>query len=201
VGSSQTKTQKSDDKSWIFILLLLIGMALVFFSGNSDQPNKVKNQNQYVNDPDHMRRVDEHLKDTAFNVEADRQQRQIEAYQQLSKLHNSQAQTPYQENKEFSLESDPHMQELTRDLDRSQERRADQYTPEEIVQQKLYEDQQFQRASQAYREAYAQQFKENARKGGWDIELGPNYEVLSVKKIKENRAPSLFHDGNGGSSR
>lgn len=198
----RNKTQKEKDKSWIFLVLLVFGLAIIFLSENPENKKAGKgNSSQVINDPERMKRVDGHLKDTAYNVEADRRQRQIEVYQQLNKLHSTSAQTAYQESKEFSLESDPYMQSLTDELDRSRQTPPDQSTPEDIVQQRLYENEQLQKASEAYREAYAEQFKENARRGGWDIELGPNFEVLSVRKLKEKRAPSLFEDGNQGGSR
>jgi hypothetical protein len=197
VKLSEKKPHKDDDKSWIFILLILLGVAFVLFSQNSgDGPGKT-----LVNDPEHMKRVDNHLKDTAFNLEADRRQRQIEVYQELNKLRNQNKEAVYQDTQEFSLDSDPYMQSLTQELNRSRQAPDDQATPEQIVQQKLYENYQLQKASEAYREAYAEQFKENARKGGWDIELGPNFEVLSVKKIETKRHPSLFQDGETGSAR
>lgn len=194
MGSSQINTHKKDDKKWVFLILFLIGIIFIFSSQNSE----IKNTQQ---DPVDIKRVDSHLKDTSYNVETDRRQRQIEVYQQLNKFRNSTAQTPYRKSSEFSLESDPYMQSLTQDLNRSRQSQPEQYTPEEIVQQKLYENDQIKKASEAYREAYAAEFKENARRGGWDIELGPNFEVLSVKKIKEKRNPSLFQEDNMSSSR
>lgn len=195
--SSQSKTQKEKDKTWVFILLLLIGVGFIFLSQSDDAH---KSTGQGTPDPERMKRVDTHLKDTAFNVEADRRQRQIEVYQQLNKLKDSSAQNPYRESKDFSLESDPYMQSLTQELDRSQAPFPGQ-TPEQIVQERLYENEQLQKASNAYREAYAEQFIENARQGGWQVELGPNFEVLSVKKIQTRRNPSLFQEGTAGSGR
>lgn len=196
MGLSQTKTQKEKDKTWVFVLLLLIGLGFIFFSQSED--NKASNHG--MPDPERMKQVDAHLKDTAFNIEADKRQRQIEAYQQLNKLKDSSAQSPYRESKDFSLESDPYMQSLTQELDRSQGPSPWQ-TPEQIIQERLYENQQLQKASEAYREAYAEQFIENARKGGWQVELGPNFEVLSVKKIQTRRNPSLFDDGSSAGGR
>ena len=193
------KTKKKDDKSWVFILLLLIGLAFVYLSQNSN--NNDAKKLVVPNDAEHMKRVDNHLKDTAFNLESDRRQRQIEVYQQLNKLKGQVAETAYKSGDDFSLESDPYMQSLTNDLDRTQQAPPDQTTPEQIVQQRLYENMELQKASEAYRRAYAEQFKENARKGGWEIELGPNFEVLSVKKLQEKRYPSLFQEGETGSAR
>jgi hypothetical protein len=198
VNTSQSKTKKQKDKSWIFILLLFLGVTIVFMS---QKPEPSRKAGQIANDPERMKRVDGHLKDTAFNLEADRRQRQIEAYQQLNKFYDTKAEVPNLENQEFSLESDPNMQKLTRELNRSRQKPQDQSTPADIVQQRLYENDQLMKASQAYREAYAQQFIENARKGGWEVELGPNFEVLSVKKLKENRGPSLFNEAQPGGSR
>lgn len=188
--------KKEKDKSWIFLLLLALGVLVILFSSQEPENSKTPERPQVSTfDPERSKRVDSHMKDTAYNLEADQRQRQIEAYQQLNKLHSTNTQSAYKPDEQFSLESDPYMQSLTDDLDRS--RSSSQYpmTPEEIVQQRLYENQQLNKASQAYREAYAEQFIENARKAGWEIELGPNFEVLSVKKLKEKkRQPSLFED-------
>ncbi len=160
------------------------------------QGQSVQNQ-----DPQHKQRVDRHLKETSYYLDADKRERQIEYYQQMNKLHDTNPQSAYHLEDRFTLDSDPNMQSLTHELDRSQEGDPDQLTPEEIVQQRLYEDEQLEKASEAYKQAYAQQFIENARRGGWEVQLGPNFEVLSVKKIKEKRTPSLFNEGLGGASR
>lgn len=181
---------------------MAVGLGLIFFSyQEASNPNPKMDAKKTLQDhastltPERAKRVDSHLKDTAYNLEADKKQRQIEAYQQLSKLHSTQAQSAYNADENFSLETDPYMQSLTDDLNRSRSAQDQNMTPEEIVQQRLYENDQLRKSSQAYREAYAEQFIENARNAGWEIELGPNFEVLSVRKLKEKkRTPSLFDD-------
>jgi hypothetical protein len=189
--------QKNDDKSWIFVLLILLGTGFILFSLNSNN----QNANSLANNPEHMKRVDGHLKDTVYNLEADQRQRQIEFYQQLNKMNNQSSESAYKDNQEFSLETDPNMQALTKELDRSKQLPLTEASPEQLILYKRYLYSELQKLGEAYREAYAEVFKENARRGGWEVELGPNYEVMSVKKIDQTRHPSLFQEGETGSAR
>lgn len=145
--------------------------------------------------------MNKYLKDTAMSLEKDRLHRTLEVNRELQKYSNSSGQEGYQVDTRLSFEGDPNMQALTRELDGSQSLEDRNLTPEQIIQRRLYENELLQKADQAYREQYAAEFIENARRSGWAIELGPNFEVLSVRKIPNaNRRPTqLFEPGASGS--
>lgn len=189
--------EKKRDLSWFFLLLLILGVLVLFLSQN-EEPNHAKNpipKSQQVDSAQQSNLVNKHLKETAINLERERLQRRMEASRQLENLSDTGQQDQYQLDSGLTFDTDQNMQSLTYELDRSQAVHDGQLTPEQIIQRRLYENEQLQREDQAYREAYAEQFIENARRGGWDVKLGPNFEVLSVKKIPENRRqPSNLFD-------
>ena len=195
----QHSSEKKKDLRWLFLLLLFLGVLILIYAKNEEPISS--NSHFQFQDPAHINRVNQYLKQTAINLEADRQQRQIEANRELNKYSNSHRQDSYQSESGLSFEGDPNMMALTRELDGSRELRDHELSPEQFMQKQLYEKELMEKANEAYREQYAQQFIENARKGGWDVKLGPNYEVLSVKKIApRNRQPTqLFESGSAGS--
>ena len=71
--------------------------------------------------------------------------------------------------------------------------------PDGIVQKQLFDAQAQSEAEEAARQDYANQFVENARIHGYEVKLGANYVVLSVKPISQaqQRRPSLFDNGIG----
>lgn len=191
--------EKKKDLGWLFLLLLVLGVLILLFSGhdNSSSGNSIG-----ANSPEKMRLVNKHLKETAINLEKEKMQRKLETSKELQKYSNSSQQSFYQPNESLNFDSDQNMASLTHELDRSQVLDEGSLTPEQIIQRKLYENERLQKEDEAYREAYAAQFIENARRGGWDIKLGPNFEVLSVRKIPENqRNPSNLFDSTSGGSR
>lgn len=197
--SVKQSSEKKKDLRWLFLLLLCLGVLILLFS-KSEEPISSKSQFQFQ-DPAHINRVNQHLKETAINLEAERQQRLLEANRELNRYSNSDRQDAYESSTALSFEGDPNMIALTQELDGSRELRDHELSPEQFMQKQLYEREIREKANEVYREQYAEQFVENARKGGWDVRLGPNYEVLSVKKLapRKRQPTQLFDNGATGS--
>ncbi len=200
--------KKKKDLGWLFLLLLVIGVLLLVFSQNKtpdqrpvDRPTQpyLVGKTPYVDSQ--TQRVNKHLKETAIQMEKDRLQRMLEVQRELQNYSGSAQQDHYHQENGLTFDSDPNMTALTQELDNSQVLHDSQMTPEELVQKRLYQDQWLQKVDRAYREQYAAEFIENARRAGWAIELGPDFEILSVRKImKRNRTPTqLFDSGTRGS--
>ncbi len=187
---SQNRKKSGQDKGWIFLVLLVIGFLLIFW----EQDPAVKKATQELKASDDnqkkMSLVNRHLKETALQLEQDRLKRAAEASKVIERYKSSDQQMAYETHDNLSFESDFNMQKLTQDLNRSQELSDDQLTPEQIVQSQLLDRQIMDKEDQAYREEYARQFVENAKAAGWDIVLGPDLEVISVKKRKPKRVPT-----------
>ena len=194
-NSINIRTKGKTDYSWVFILLFIFGagILLIYDDSTQDQSSKkqIKAPDIVIDEKEKINRVNQHLKETAINLESDRIRRAQEAQSELKKLEEGTSEIIEAPEPGLTFESDQSMSQLSEQLNRSQQLSDEQLTPEQIVQNRLLEIQMQKNADQAYREEYARQFIENARAGGWDIKLGPNFEVLSVRKIRP-RKPSLF---------
>lgn len=187
---SQKSINSSQDKGWIFLVLLVIGFLLIFWEQDPSQQKAAQEQKANVDNQKKMSLVNRHLKETALQLEQDRIKRASEASKVIERYKTSEEQSTYESQNDLSFESDFNMQKLTQDLNRSQELSDDQLTPEQIVQSQLLDRQIMDKEDQAYREEYARQFVENAKAAGWDIVLSPDLEVISVKKRKPKRVPT-----------
>lgn len=188
--------KKSKDLTWLFGLLLLLGLLLIFGnSGTSNTSNKIQKQprSQFQQeDPKKLELVNRHLKETALTLEQEKLKRKQEAQRILDNYKNTEGQMTYQPSNSFSFDSDSNMEQLTSDLNRSVELHDSELTPEQIIHNALLNKQLRYKENRAYVDAFIEQFVANARAGGWDVKLGPNLEVISVKKIKP-RNPSLLN--------
>lgn len=192
MSSSEKEQKKQTDLSWIFLVLLVVGLFLILnVDKKSAEPTKTNTATQTMTDKEKISRVNEHMQETALKVAQDRVRRAAEAQKELDRLKNTGTQQKYDGSQGLTFDTDASMQNLTQELNRSHDLSDDQLTPEQIVNNRLLEMQLEEKADQAEREEYARRFIENARAGGWDIRLGPNFEVLSVKKIRK-RTPTLF---------
>ncbi|MFN8791210.1 MAG: hypothetical protein ACK5Y2_07120 [Bdellovibrionales bacterium] len=202
----QKPVEKKQDLSWFFLLLLILGVLILLFSQSEDtqysSQRKDRGSSPVVSEE--MARVNRHLKETALNLERDRVLRKIEVSRELQKLQEGHTEVPINPapSSALSFETDPNMARLAEELDRSQAVHDESaMTPAQIIQRRLYEAELNQKEDAAYREAYAEQLVENARRAGWDVKLGPNFEVLSVRKIPGNpRKPSNLFDPAGSGS-
>lgn len=192
----QKSVEKKRDLSWLFLLLLILGVLILLFSKSEDSGHASGTTDSYsqMSPAQKSKLVNKHLKETAISLEKERLQRKLEVSRELQKYSNSPQQLGYEAQQGLSFDSDPNMLALTEELNRSQALNDHSLTPEQLIQRKLYENEQLQKEDEAYREAYAEEFIENARRAGWDIKLGPNLEVISVQKIQP-RQPSNIFDG------
>lgn len=194
----ESRKKSKKDYSWIFLLLFFLGVGILFLVDDSQSQKNAQPQAKVgpvqIDEKEKIQRVNQHMKEMAIQVERDRLRRAQEARNELKRAESGYAQEGYTHDQGLTFESEKSMEQLASELDRSQSLREDQLTPEQIVNNRLLDLQMEQKADMAYREEYARQFIENARAAGWEIRLGPNFEVLSVKKIRP-RKPSLFESG------
>ncbi len=66
--------------------------------------------------------------------------------------------------------------------------------PDQIIQKQLFDSKAVSEYEELARAEYARQFVENARQHGYEIKLGPNYIVQSVKPLSMDRKPTLFEE-------
>ncbi len=65
--------------------------------------------------------------------------------------------------------------------------------PDQIIQGELLDKESGREFQESYRQVYAKQFVENARRGGYEVVLDDNFVVVSVRKLKKDPPQRLFN--------
>lgn len=142
--------------------------------------------------------VNKHLMLTNEKMAMQRQRMQLENAQLTnSQLNSPSAQPRYVNEGQLDLSSENNAAEIANDLGRG-ERFEEITAPQDLIQKELFNEQQMQEYSKAYKEEYARQFVENARRGGYKVILSEDLSrVLSVKPLRDPNKNSmeLFNSG------
>lgn len=132
--------------------------------------------------------VNKHLMLTNENMKFEHQRARLENARLLNnEFHRTPVQSPYVNDNSLDLSSDNRAAELANELGRGV-RSEEAISPHDIVQKELFNEQQAQEYSQAYKEEYARQFIENARRGGYNVILSD--DLSRVKSAVPIRSPS-----------
>ncbi|WP_374001033.1 hypothetical protein [Bdellovibrio bacteriovorus] len=182
------ESQKPQKENSMFLaLLLFVGAAAMIFVylGTSDPPKKVAGAPAAAKSEKFEKSVNRHLMLTNEKMEMARQRMQVENARLMnSDFSETKAQAAYENDRRLDLSTDTRAQELAEELGRGS-RREEAMSPHDIVQKELFNAEQAQEYSQAYKEEYARQFIENARRGGYNIILSEDLSrVLSVTPIR-----------------
>ncbi|WP_295906066.1 hypothetical protein [uncultured Bdellovibrio sp.] len=198
-----TSQKSNKERSMFFALLLFIGAAGLIFAylGAEDPKPKVAGPAPTAKSEKYEKSVNRHLMFTNEKMELERQRMQVENARLLNTDFNStQPQRAYQNENHLDLSSDTRAQELANELGRG-EKQEEYATPHDVVQRELFNAQQMREYSQAYKEEYARQFVENARRGGYKVILSEDLtRVISVTPLRNpsqsvNTNMQLFGSG------
>lgn len=188
--------KKQKESSMLLALLLFLGAGGLIFAYLSSEDTKPtrRGPSAAVKTQKYEQLVNRHLMFTNENVEQARQKMALENAQILNKSFNAtKPQQAYVPEDRLDLTNDNSAAQMADELGRGS-RNEQVWSPHDVVQKELYQEQVLQEQSQAYREEYARQFVENARRGGYKVILSEDLtRVLSVTPI---RTPS-----NGGAGR
>lgn len=190
-------SQEEKDKSYLLALLLFIGAGFLIFSylgqGKTPKGSSLSvNQKKLIEE-----NVNKHLMHTNDAISLQQQRMAVENAKLLYETQQNRKprREAYSNDHSFDLSYETRAHDVARDLGRDQQNKlADSYSPHDIVQKEMYDQIENQKQEQAYREEYARQFVENARRGGYDIQLTDDLSrVKSVKEIrKSNGQMELF---------
>lgn len=132
--------------------------------------------------------VNQHLRRTAERIELQQRQMSMRNWQLANDYKTTVPEKAYTPPKEGSeLREQANAKDVAKDLGRDDAPQALPNDPMNLVQQQLFQAQATKTYDEAYRKEYARQFIENARRGGYEIQLSDDYRVISVKPI---RSPS-----------
>lgn len=135
--------------------------------------------------------VNKHLEQTAEQLEMQRRRMQIENTKLQMDYASTAPERAYTAPREGAeLLQDQRSESVAEDLgvDRRQTLPTN---PMDLIHHQLFEEQRNKAVSDAYKKEYARQFVENARRGGYDVQLSDDFRVLSVRPL---RRPSRFDE-------
>lgn len=201
-GPKPTPQQKEEKRDPVILLfsILLVGLAgyflyLGFQDPRPDRPQLSEQQRPSVNQTaDYQEKVNKHLKETYNDIKLKESITHFENLKEAPRLKEANQFSPPPDSlDQLQFNGDPRMSELPEIMGRNQAPdQPDTMDPDHLIQKKLFEDQQAKKYDQAYKEAYAKKYIENALKKGWIIKLNEKFEVISMTPVNKKRLPTLF---------
>lgn len=192
--------QKPKENSMMLALLLFLGATgLVFAYLQSEEPAPaVSKTPASVQSEKFEKSVNRHLMFTNEKMELERKRMQLENAQLMNADFNStKPQEAYQNHNHLRQDVDTRSADIANELGRG-DKIADMYSPHDVVQREIYDAQQDAEYRQAYREEYARQFIENARRGGYNVKLSEDLSrVISVQPISGAQKGMELFSGSG----
>lgn len=186
------------DRSYILALLLFVGAGLLAFfylTGDSKPKSSLSaSTKKKIEDS-----VNRHLMNTNESISLQQKKMALENAKLLYETQQKRKprQDAYENDQSFDLSYENRAAEVAQDLDRNHSYR-DSANPHDVVQAEMYDRIQNQREEEAYRVEYARQFVENARRGGYEVQLTDDLtRVKSVKPIKKNKGQMQLFGSSG----
>ena len=171
---------------------------LIFMSLGSDKKKSTLGAAPQTKTAEYQRSVNRHLMMTNERINLEKRRAAIDAYDVENRFRAAEKQQNYApSNRGLDLSTDQRVYEIANDLGRGEKQAQDPSTPSEVVQAELYAIEQSNEYNQAYREEYARQFVENARRGGYRVKLSEDLSrVISVTPIR-NPSGNMGNYGGG----
>ena len=147
---------------------------------------------------EYQKNVNRHLMLTNEKMQMERRRMDVENFQTADRLQDSRAQKAYQPHHDLDLNTDSRGFDIANEIGRGTKNAAEPSTPDEVVQAELYNRQQANQYDEAYREEYARQFIENARRGGYRVKLSDDLSrVIQVQPIRNPSGANTGFEGGG----
>jgi hypothetical protein len=195
-SSSQIKTDDSNNKSLLGLLLLLgaLGIGTYAWLSETQEQSTRQTASQDVQDPVNRAKlenqVNRHVQSTNRQMEIEKEQIKMEATFNIPKV----GQFVVQKDKvqKFDLSGDTVEMNAARDLEGQ---RGVAMSANDIIQGELVRQSQGGSPAVApaigdeeYRREYARQFIENARRNGYEVTLSPDLKVIGVQELPRGEA-------------
>ncbi len=185
----------------LLALLLFIGAGgLLYLYMDTSAPSKTNGASNLTKTSQYQNSVNRHLMLTNENINLEKKRMEIEAARIAEGFRKTNSQNAYRStNSGLDLATDSRGAEIANDLGRGVRGESLPETPQEVVQADLFREIQQQEYSEAYKEEYARQFIENARRGGYKVILTD--DLMRVKSVTPLRNPSQYQgpsDSGGG---
>ena len=183
------KKKKNDSLILISLLLFLGAAAFLYLAVTEKKGLDAKKIEQELH-PVHPDEVN-------FNLKSTLQQQQLNQLKVLDEVnrgkYNPNAAPPRAaNNNSISFESDNKNEIVQEALGKYTAEQRLILTPDEIVQNHLYEMQIMKKMDDAYKKEYAKRFIAYARTQGFAIKLDPQLKIVSMRRIQPDRNPSMI---------
>lgn len=206
--SSNQKTQaisdeKGNDSSKALAILLLVAafLLLVFGLGNDSHKKFVNGAPAIVKTEKFEKAVNRHLLTTNEQLRMQEQRMILENARSTKDIDASfQKPTVTHHSYDVDLSHDSRAADIANLMGRGEKQNYAPQDPNDVIQRELFTKEKMDEYSKAYRDEYARQFVENARRGGYKVQLSDDYKVLSVVPIKKPLPNKHEHILNANSS-
>ncbi len=181
------QADQNKDKSLLMALLLFIGAGALIYLYFTSGPEKTEHAKaaSKVKSAEYEKRVNQHLLSTNEQMELRRKKMEIENSASVAKSYRPSQQERYENSNHLDLSYDNSGAEVARELGRVRGH-AEIGSPAEAIQNEMYHQQIDREMEEQEKIAYAQQFVENARRGGWEVKLSTDLStVISVRPIRQ----------------
>ncbi|MES3037202.1 MAG: hypothetical protein V4736_04770 [Bdellovibrionota bacterium] len=131
----------------------------------------------------HQEKINEHLHETSLAIELQREKQRMENLKAQAEAEKGETQSGTWE--EASTGDSDRMNDLVNKLNRGENKKVDEASVENEIQNELYQDQKLREYDQAYRKAYIDQFIKNARQSGYEIKV--DYQTLKILSVRQLR--------------
>ena len=191
---TSAKNNKNDSKSFLVLLLFIFGAGFFYWLGISNQstPPKPAKKSVSAYSTETEALVNRHLHMTSQAVQLNERKRKIENSFSAPQLGESVVNRP-RDKKDYGVDhsSDTNESNAYDDLNRYPKEMA--YTnPDNIIRGQLSDQDTAIEYDEAYRQEYARQFVENARRNGYEVKLNSEYVVISVRKVRIPSSSNLY---------
>jgi hypothetical protein len=179
--------ESKKERSLLLALLLFVGAGLLLFMSLESPKQKTSEASarERIKGPEWEKKVNHHLFSTNEDIDFQRQKMQIENRRLAPEIYNTRKQNAYKDsNQGVDLSTDSRGYEIANELGRGSRENGAPQTPHEVVQGEIFNEQQRDEYTDAYKKEYARQFVENARRGGYDVKLSDDFKVLSVRPLR-----------------
>jgi hypothetical protein len=207
--SSHQKNQavpekKSNDSSKSLAIMLLVGalLLLVFGLGNETKMKSLGGAPAVVKSEKFEKAVNKHLMTTNEQLRMQEQRMLLENARSTKEIDaNFQKPAVTRPTDPIDLSHDNRAADIANLMGRGEKQNNAPLDPNDIIQRELFTKEKMDEYSKAYRDEYARQFVENARRGGYKVQLSDDYKVMSVVPIKKpvpNKHEQLLNANSNG---
>lgn len=196
-GMANEKSQKEKSMLMALVLFLAAG-ALIFAYLSGENKKKQPGAAAVTKTKKFEQSVNRHLMLTNERMELEKQRMALENAKILNNpISATRPQKAYSNDDRLDLSGDMRAADVAKELGRGP-RQEEIISPHDVVQKEIFNEELARQQSQAYREEYARQFIENARRGGYNVKLSEDLSrVISVTPIRNPSADFQVFDGNG----